>query len=105
MAQISGTLRSKARQYTDTALRVLVDAMTDDEAPHAARVTAAGMVLDRGWGKAAQPLTGEDGEGEITIVIRRLMDEDAMKTVSSTAGRVVKTIDQVVNTPDERKDD
>ena len=64
-----------------------------------ARVSAAALLLERGWGKAAQPITGEDG-GEITIVIRRLMDEDAMKQVE---GRVVKTIDQVVNQGDSDK--
>jgi hypothetical protein len=31
------------------------------------------MLLDRGWGKAIQPHTGEEG-GEIRVVIRQIID-------------------------------
>jgi hypothetical protein len=58
-----------------------------------ARVSAAQALLDRGWGKAPQAHTGEDGEGEIKIVIRRLVDEDNAKLIE---GRVLETIDQDV---------
>jgi hypothetical protein len=85
-------LRALARTHTERAVQVLAGVMGEESYPPAARVSAAGLLLERGWGKAAQPITGEDG-GEITIVIRRLMDEDAAKLVE---GRVVKTIDQVV---------
>ena len=85
-------LRSLARLHTEGAVQTLSGIMYEPKCPPSARVQAAGLLLERGWGKAAQPITGEDG-GEITIVIRRLMDEDAAKTIE---GRVVKTIDQVV---------
>ena len=39
-----------------------------------ARVQAIGMLLDRGWGKAPQVHSDEDG-GNITIVIRKIIDE------------------------------
>ena len=32
-----------------------------------ARVSAAQALLDRGWGKPAQPHTGEDGDIRVTI--------------------------------------
>jgi hypothetical protein len=57
-----------------------------------ARVAAAGILLDRGWGKEPVTVAGEDG-GEIKIVIRRLVDEDNAKLIE---GRVLKTIDQDV---------
>ena len=38
-----------------------------------ARVAAAQALLDRGWGKAIQPHTGEEG-GDIRIVIRQISD-------------------------------
>jgi hypothetical protein len=38
-----------------------------------ARVAAAQALLDRGWGKAIQPHTGEQG-GDIRIVIRQIID-------------------------------
>jgi hypothetical protein len=43
------------------------------EAP-AARVAAAGILLDRGWGRATQAHTGENG-GDIRVVIRRIAEE------------------------------
>ena len=44
----------------------------------AARVSAAGILLDRGWGRAPQPHAGEDGK-DIHITIRKMLgggDED-----------------------------
>lgn len=56
---------SFARAHTETAVKTLAGIMTNKESPEAARVSAAKELLDRGWGKAAQPLTGEEGEGPI----------------------------------------
>lgn len=42
-------IAAKAREHTDAAMDVLVEAMADDDAR--VRVTAAKEVLDRGWGK------------------------------------------------------
>ncbi len=47
-----------AQQYADKMLDVLVEVAKDVEAPEAARVSAAGKVLDRALGKAP-------GHGEI----------------------------------------
>ena len=33
----------------------------------ATRVAAAAILLDRGWGKAAQPHTAEDGDIRVTL--------------------------------------
>lgn len=44
------------------------------ELPPAPRVAAATVLLERGWGKAPQAHTGEDGEGAIAIVIRHLVE-------------------------------
>lgn len=49
-------LREAAREYTQDALKALVDIMTDIDAPHAARVSAASAILDRGYGKPSQAL-------------------------------------------------
>lgn len=49
-----------AREHAATALGALVEIATTGES-EAARVTAADKLLDRGYGKAAQPITGEDG--------------------------------------------
>ena len=55
-------IRSLARSHTRTALRVLVGIMRSDDATPAARLSAANAILDRGWGKSAQPSeSGNDG--------------------------------------------
>jgi hypothetical protein len=38
------------------------------------KIRAVGMLLDRGWGKPAQPQTGEHGEGDIRITIRNIIE-------------------------------
>jgi hypothetical protein len=55
------------------AIRVLADVARDSENP-GARVTACGMLLDRGWGKAPQNHTGSDGEGDIRVTIRHIIE-------------------------------
>lgn len=39
-----------------------------------ARISASALLLERGWGKAAQPVTGEDGEGAIEIIVRHITE-------------------------------
>ena len=72
MAKAKAEIRSLARSHTASAIKALAGIMNEKKAPPAARVSAANALLDRGWGKAAQPLTGEDGEGPagITVVLR-----------------------------------
>ncbi|HEY2623256.1 MAG TPA: hypothetical protein VGI53_07405 [Dyella sp.] len=48
-----------ARDYTDHAINRLAAALLDDDSRVA--VTAAGMLLDRGWGKPTQEIAGQDG--------------------------------------------
>lgn len=61
-------VRDHARKYTREAIETLVEAMRRGET-HSARITAAQVLLDRGWGKAPQAVTGEDGTGPVTITL------------------------------------
>ena len=63
------SIRSLARSHTRTAITVLVRVMKSEDATPAARVSAANAILDRGWGKAAQPLESGD-EGSLKIIHR-----------------------------------
>ena len=54
-------VKAMAQVYTDDALATLAAIMRDKEAPPAARVAASNSLLDRGYGKPAQALTGDDG--------------------------------------------
>jgi hypothetical protein len=67
-------IRSLARSHTKTAVNVLVGIMRSDDSTPAARVSAANAILDRGWGKAAQPLeNGEDGVLQLIHRIERII--------------------------------
>ena len=67
-------IRSLARGHTRAALNVLVGVMRNKDATPAARVSAANAILDRGWGKATQPLAnGDDGALELIHRIERVI--------------------------------
>ena len=70
MAKASAEIRSLARSHTETAIKVLAGIMKEKGAPPAARVSAASALLDRGWGKPAQTLQGDDEGGPIVQVHR-----------------------------------
>ena len=57
--RIPADIRSLCRSYTDEAVRSLAAIMRNGD-KDATRVAAAAILLDRGWGKAPQPHTGED---------------------------------------------
>lgn len=54
-------IKALAQSYAEDALQTLADMMLDAQQPGKTRVTAATALLDRGYGKPAQALTGEDG--------------------------------------------
>lgn len=73
MAKTPTQIKSLARSHTETAIKVLAGIMEQDDAPHAARVAAVNSLLDRGWGKAAQPLTGGDEEDNPIAIVNRVL--------------------------------
>ena len=76
MAKTPTQIASLARAHTEKAINVLVGIMEQPEAPPAARVSAVTALLDRGWGKPAQPIDG-DGEGgpiAIQAIVRKIVD-------------------------------
>lgn len=73
MVKVLTEIRSLARSHTVTAITTLKAICSSKRAPAAARVSAACALLDRGWGKAEQPHTGQDGE-DIRITIRQIIE-------------------------------
>jgi hypothetical protein len=71
-----------ARAASPDALQALIDVMQDSKAPHAARVTAADKILDRAWGKPAQPIDGDGRGGAMELVhrIERIIVSPASRT-------------------------
>jgi hypothetical protein len=70
-------LRSLARSQTANAVNVLIGLMRSKKVNNAIRMGAAVHLLDRGHGKPAQSHTGADGEEEIRITIRNIMEGKA----------------------------
>jgi hypothetical protein len=74
MSKTLTEIRSLARSHTKAAINALVGVMRSKDATHAARVSAANAILDRGWGKAAQALeNGDDGALELIHKIERII--------------------------------
>jgi hypothetical protein len=69
MAKTITEIRSLARSHTRTALNVLVGVMRSKDATAAAKVSAANAILDRGWGKATQPVGNHD-DGALELIHR-----------------------------------
>jgi hypothetical protein len=59
--KVVAEVQELARAQTERAVATLVSIMTDAEQPPAARVSASIAILDRGYGKPSQSLTGEGG--------------------------------------------
>lgn len=62
MAKAPIEIRSLARQHTEEAINALLRILRKEDATDSAVVAASSAILDRGWGKPAQPVDG-DGEG------------------------------------------
>ncbi len=69
MAKSLTEIRSAARSHTEAALNCLVGIMGQTDAPPAARVSAANSILDRGWGKAMQPVGGDEDGGPVQLTV------------------------------------
>lgn len=60
--------REKAQKVADIALKVLVEALKDDDVRN--RVAAAKEILDRAWGKPTQEITGMNQDAQqITVIV------------------------------------
>ena len=81
-------IRSIARSHTRTAINVLAGIMRSKDATPAARVSAANSILDRGWGKVAQPLQSGDDPLEVIHRIERVIvhPEDASEEKADRKG-------------------
>jgi hypothetical protein len=65
-------IKDLARARTTEALDTLAEVLKDKEAPHAARVSAANSLLDRGWGKPAQAIVGGDEDDPAVRLITEI---------------------------------
>src|SRR6476660_5591312 len=59
--KVVAEVKELARKHTAKAIETLVSIMDNPKAAPAARVSAANALLDRGYGKPPQHITGEGG--------------------------------------------
>lgn len=78
MAKELKEISSLARQHTESAIKVLAGIMNQPTSPEAARISAANSLMDRGWGKATQPIAGDDEMAAVRIaLIERIIKDPA----------------------------
>src|SRR5215510_15973519 len=58
--KVVAEVKELAREHTPEAIRTLVSIMNNPKLAPAARVSAANSLLDRGYGKPPQHITGEN---------------------------------------------
>ena len=63
-------IKSLCRTHTRKCIDVLAGLMQETTVPPAVRVAAAQALLDRGWGKPSQVVTGDDSGLPITVIHR-----------------------------------
>jgi hypothetical protein len=80
------SLQLYARQKTKQAFDTIVNIMEQPKTPPAARLMAAGMIIDRGWGKAAQVLAID---GEIRQLVEVKLNVVQPKTLDATATKLI----------------
>lgn len=81
-------VKEMARAHTEQAIQTLVDALQNERTC----VAAATALLDRGWGKPAQAITGEDGgailtEARVSYDLSSLSDAELLQ-LSTLAEKV-----------------
>ena len=80
-------IKALARKHSKAAVKVLAAIMNNEEGPATARVSAAQALLDRGWGKAAQPLEGEDSGLPVLARIERVIVDPRQTNETNGAGK------------------
>lgn len=65
------TVKALARVYTEDALETLAKIMRKSKYP-GLQLQAIEQILNRGWGKPANAITGEGGEGAVQIDLQEI---------------------------------
>jgi hypothetical protein len=77
--KVDTRVRELAQAQTESAIAGLVRVLEGEKTPAAARVSAAVALLDRGWGKPVQMITGDE---ENPIQITSASDRDVAKAIA-----------------------
>src|SRR4051812_8160729 len=94
--KIPPDLRSLARGHTELCIKVLAGMVSQEAVSPAARVAAANILLDRGWGKPPQAHTVENGDEEIRVIFRHIVEGSDLQSALQ-----IDAVPQVVRNDDE----
>lgn len=64
----TAVIRDVAREYTADAIKTLAEVMSDVLQSGPARVAAANALLDRGYGKPSQVMSGDEDGGAMKLI-------------------------------------
>jgi hypothetical protein len=78
-------LKELASEYTERAVKTLVEVMEDPDAPPAARVAAADKILDRGHGRPA--VTIEANIGKLDPDLMQRLETDLVERMARARER------------------
>lgn len=84
-SRAAAEIKALAKKHSKAAIKVLAAIMNQADGPATARVSAAQALLDRGWGKATQPVAGEDGGLPVLAKIERVIVDPAQTSSSGGA--------------------
>ena len=73
MPKNRGHIASLARSYTETAIKTLAGIMMEPTSPPMARIMAAKVLLDRGWGKPKEMHSEVDGNKTLLKVVNEIV--------------------------------
>ena len=82
-SRAAAEIKALAKKHSKAAIKVLAAIMNQADGPAPARVSAAQALLDRGCGKAAQPIAGEDGGAPMLAKIERVIVDPTKEQNSS----------------------
>jgi len=74
MPKLAADIRSLCRAFTNETVQIMAGIARAVETPPSVRVAAISELWDRGWGKAPQSHTGADGDGDIKVIIRHIVE-------------------------------
>jgi hypothetical protein len=83
--RLTRTLKQKAAEYGDDALKVLAEVMLDPKQPGAVRISAADRLLSRGYGKLDQYVEIEATVGKLPP--QEVLDEITRKSLEKAEQR------------------
>ncbi len=84
MQKVFRSLDNLAREYTEDALKTLVDVMGNPEAEYRDRLKAANDILDRGHGKPLSATIALPANRAAAARLAAMSDEDLMSAIQAT---------------------